>query len=65
MSKFDNSMFKTWQHMLNVEGDNNSTKRDNESLIREDERKIIAKKLLELGVESEIIFSATGVSVYE
>lgn len=61
MSKFDNNMFKTWQHMLNVNCENIDCEKDKETLIREDERMIIAKKLRELNVDKEIIFKATGV----
>lgn len=61
MSKFDNNMFKTWQHMLNINGESIDCEKDKETLIREDERMIIAKKLRELNVDKEIIFKATGV----
>ena len=61
MSKFDNGMFKTWQHILNVEDKNKENKR--ELFIREDERHKIANRLLELGIEKEIIFKATGIDL--
>lgn len=61
MSKFDDGMFKTWQHMLNVNGESIDQEKDKETLIREDERMIIAKKLKDLNVDKEIIFIATGI----
>ncbi|HHD2751600.1 TPA: hypothetical protein ACOTG0_000344 [Clostridium perfringens] len=61
MSKFDNGMFKTWQHILNVEDKNKENKR--ELFIREDERHKIANRLFELGIEKEIIFKATGIDL--
>lgn len=64
MSKFDNNMFKTWQHMLNVnDGESIDCEKDKETLIREDERMTIAKKLRELNIDKEIIFKATGVKI--
>lgn len=61
MSKFDNDMFKTWQHMLNVNEDSIDQGKDKETLIREDERMIIAKKLKDLNVDNEIILITTGI----
>ncbi|ELC8441348.1 hypothetical protein QYB59_000346 [Clostridium perfringens] len=63
MSKFDNSMFKTWQHILNVEDKNKENENKKELFIREDERHKIANRLLELGIEKEIIFKATGIDL--
>lgn len=63
MSKFDNSMFKTWQHILNVEDKNKENENKKELFIREDERHKIANRLLELGTEKEIIFKATGIDL--
>lgn len=64
MSKFDNGMFKTWQHILNVEDKNKENKENKRELfIREDERHKIANRLFELGIEKEIIFKATGIDL--
>ncbi|MDZ5252382.1 hypothetical protein [Clostridium sp. LIBA-8841] len=62
MSKFDNGMFKTWQHILNVE-DNKENHNKEELLIREDERMRIAKRLKDLGLEDEVVFKATGIKI--
>lgn len=63
MSKFDNGMFKTWQHILNVEDKNKENENKKELFIREDERHKIANRLLELGIQKEIIFKATGIDL--
>ncbi|MDZ4992791.1 hypothetical protein GNF80_07335 [Clostridium perfringens] len=63
MSKFDNGMFKTWQHILNVEDKNKENENKKELFIREDERQKIANRLLELGIEKEIIFKTTGIDL--
>ncbi|EGT3616250.1 hypothetical protein FHH43_08400 [Clostridium perfringens] len=63
MSKFDNGMFKTWQHILNVDRNDKENQSKEEFLIREDERMKVAKRLKDLGVEDEIISKATGIKV--
>lgn len=63
MSKFDNGMFKTWQHILNVDEKGLEDEGSNEFFIRDNERREIANRLLELGVKKDIIFEATGMKI--
>lgn len=63
MSKFDNGMFKTWQHILNVDEKSLEDEDSNEFFIRDNERRKIANRLLKLGVKKDIIFEATGIKI--